>query len=186
MPIRFRCPHCERLLGIAKRKAGAQIHCPQCGAGIAVPHEDDEGEPLLRDLDDLLGAAGANGEPALPAPEPARPAVATEPRPVPVAPRPAMAPSRPAPKRRTPGEDPLFEQANVDELLGIAAVDGALELEDERSTKVKPVTGMDAMSLDDGPGKIVLSSQKATLLVIAAAILMVFAFVAGYLIRSSI
>ena len=31
MPIRFRCPHCERLLGIARRKAGTPIRCPQCG-----------------------------------------------------------------------------------------------------------------------------------------------------------
>ncbi len=30
MPIRFRCPHCNRLLGIATRKAGTDIPCPQC------------------------------------------------------------------------------------------------------------------------------------------------------------
>ena len=38
------------------------------------------------------------------------------------------------------------------------------------------------MSLDDSPGKIVLTSQKATLLVIGAAVLMVLAFVAGFMI----
>jgi hypothetical protein len=43
---------------------------------------------------------------------------------------------------------------------------------------------MDAMSLDDGPGKVVLSSQKATLLVVAAVVLIGLAFLAGFLLGS--
>ena len=174
MPIRFRCPHCERLLGIARRKAGAQIHCPQCGVGVTVPHEDEQADRTLRGLDDLLGPPpAANGAAAMPAPEPAQSFLITDELSRPPA-------SRASPRRKTPAEDALFEQANVDELLGIANTDGLLDLGDDRA--VKPVTGMDAMSLDDSHGKIVLTSQKATLLVIAAAVLMVAAFAAGFLI----
>ena len=38
MPIRFRCTSCSRLLGIARRKAGSVIRCPDCGAEVAVPN----------------------------------------------------------------------------------------------------------------------------------------------------
>jgi hypothetical protein len=175
MPIRFRCHHCERLLGIARRKAGSQIHCPQCGVSIVVPYEDEKADPGLRGLDDLLGPpAAANGmaAPAAPAPEPAQSVLVTDDRSF-------VPPPRPATRRKTPREDSLFE-ADVDQLLGLANREGALDLDDDRP--VRPVAGMDAMSLDDSPGKIVLTSQKATLLVIAAAVLMMLAFTAGFLV----
>ena len=45
MPIHFRCAHCEKLLGIARRKAGTIVNCPQCGQPLIVPTpEDDEPE----------------------------------------------------------------------------------------------------------------------------------------------
>lgn len=196
MPIRFRCSQCDRLLGIARRKAGTAIRCPQCGESTTVPMQD-QGEPeptdrTLRDLDDLLGPApapsplpGSNGfllappEPALITVDaslaPPAPAVA-------VAARPATKPSAPRPKP-VPKPDSLFEQ-DVDALLGIARPDEALDLDEE--PKAKPVTGMDAMSLDDGPGSITLSSQKATLIVVAAVLLMLMAFVTGFAIRATI
>jgi hypothetical protein len=37
MAIRFYCPFCDRLLGIADRKAGAVVVCPQCGGRVGVP-----------------------------------------------------------------------------------------------------------------------------------------------------
>ena len=40
MPIRFRCSHCNRLLGIARRKAGTETKCPHCEGTILVPAED--------------------------------------------------------------------------------------------------------------------------------------------------
>lgn len=40
MPIKFRCRHCEQLLGIAKSQAGALVDCPQCGRSIRVPELD--------------------------------------------------------------------------------------------------------------------------------------------------
>jgi hypothetical protein len=49
MPIRFRCPHCNQLLGIARRKAGTQVQCPTCNAAVHVPPgeaDDDPPSPL--------------------------------------------------------------------------------------------------------------------------------------------
>jgi hypothetical protein len=45
MPIRFRCPYCNQLLGIARRKAGAQVECPTCHAQVQVPASDPQPAP---------------------------------------------------------------------------------------------------------------------------------------------
>jgi hypothetical protein len=37
MPIRFRCVYCDQLLGIAKRKAGSVVKCPNCAGQLIVP-----------------------------------------------------------------------------------------------------------------------------------------------------
>jgi len=42
MPIRFRCRYCKQLLGIARRKAGAMVRCPNCRAEILVPQPETE------------------------------------------------------------------------------------------------------------------------------------------------
>ncbi|MDB5310833.1 MAG: hypothetical protein JWO38_5035 [Gemmataceae bacterium] len=192
MPIRFRCPHCTRLLGIARRKAGSQINCPQCARPVTVPVQEDTGE--LDELEVLLTpAAPPAPAPEVPGPEPGEPAVATDrnrsPVPQPGGPAVAAKPSvprqapRPQPRREPTGDDPLFEQEDVDAILGVKKTK-ALDLDEEPDTGPKPVSGLDAMSLEDGPGKIVLSSQKATLLVVAVVVLLGIAFAAGFLIAS--
>jgi phage FluMu protein Com len=40
MPIRFRCRHCNQLLGIARRKAGMMVRCPTCRGEVLVPAEE--------------------------------------------------------------------------------------------------------------------------------------------------
>jgi hypothetical protein len=46
MPIRFRCPHCQQLLGIARRKAGTSVNCPTCHQSVLVPlHDVEEDAP---------------------------------------------------------------------------------------------------------------------------------------------
>jgi len=45
MPIRFRCVYCDKLLGIATRKAGTVVNCPQCGQPLIVPSPEPEAEP---------------------------------------------------------------------------------------------------------------------------------------------
>jgi phage FluMu protein Com len=194
MPIRFRCPHCTRLLGIARRKAGAQINCPQCTQTVTVPIED--ATVNVDDLDNLINpAASPNGvaepeEAAAVQPPPPAPAIpVTRSRsesPRSAGPAVAAKPA-PRPKRvRKPGEEaPLFEQDDVDALLGVSKPGETFDL-DEPASQAKPVSGMDANSLDDGNGKVVLSSQKATLLVVAVVVLLGVAFAAGFLIASSL
>jgi hypothetical protein len=41
MPIRFRCVNCDKLLGIASRKAGTVVNCAQCGQPLIVPTPAD-------------------------------------------------------------------------------------------------------------------------------------------------
>jgi hypothetical protein len=41
MPIRFACPECRQLLGVATRKAGSQVACPKCQAAITVPTQKE-------------------------------------------------------------------------------------------------------------------------------------------------
>jgi hypothetical protein len=51
MAIRFYCPYCDRLLGIAQRRAGAVVECPSCHGKVGVPTEEgarsEEGPPPL-------------------------------------------------------------------------------------------------------------------------------------------
>src|SRR4051812_23518600 len=102
MPIRFRCPRCSRLLGIASRKAGTQTACPQCGEMIHVPNPE---APL--DLTPLLESE--NG--SVPVATAPKPKVAAPPAPKPAA--------KPQPRRTRPGEEPpLFEGEDFDALLG--------------------------------------------------------------------
>jgi hypothetical protein len=45
MPIRFRCAYCNQLLGIARRKAGTVVRCPTCAGQVIVPSvEGDDSE----------------------------------------------------------------------------------------------------------------------------------------------
>jgi hypothetical protein len=44
MPIRFRCPHCNQLMGIARRKSGSMVHCPTCNTAVLVPMSDEAEE----------------------------------------------------------------------------------------------------------------------------------------------
>ena len=115
MPIRFRCAHCDKLLGIARRKAGSIVNCPQCGQPLIVPTPEDEvpdaeestkqtelptdrGPAKLfedGDLDKLLGNA-----PAAPKPRAAghsSRAIVPQPRPAANAPVPTMPAPMPAP-----------------------------------------------------------------------------------------
>ncbi|HJZ57892.1 MAG TPA: hypothetical protein VKE74_23245 [Gemmataceae bacterium] len=215
MPVRFRCPHCNRLLGIARRKAGTQINCPQCGLALTVPVQDDGLN--LDEIDVLLHPEGAtNGmSPANPAPRPEPPqsvpqpepqAVSgtthpTPPRPVPV-PQSAVHPAepkaqgRPAPKppepkpqptrKSAPNRDAPLLERDVDSLLGIGKAGTKFELDEEPARKARPVSGMDSMSLGSEPRGLVLSPQKATLLVVAVVVLLGIAFAAGFLIASNI
>ncbi len=54
MPIKFRCPSCQQMLGIASRKAGKVVSCPRCSYPATVPpdapEQDDETAALVEEL----------------------------------------------------------------------------------------------------------------------------------------
>ena len=82
MPVRFRCHHCNQLLGIARRKIGMDVKCPTCHNNVLVPPRDapDVDQPTIKkdplfegsDLDALLKPGMA--EQPFAAPNPAPPA----------------------------------------------------------------------------------------------------------------
>jgi DNA-directed RNA polymerase subunit RPC12/RpoP len=175
MPIRFRCSRCNRLLGIARRKAGSETTCPHCGATIVVPKgdESDDERTQFDDIDDLINPAAA------PPAQASSPAVATRPAPPPV-PR-AMAKPVAEPIPLPADERPLFER-DVDAVLG--ATNHPPGGADSAKPKSVTTAGMDAMSLGPDPNHLVISSQKATALVVAVVVLLALAFGAGFLIAS--
>lgn len=197
MPIRFRCTYCNRLLGIATRKAGMDTICPHCGYEITVPvpgQEEEKTERLsLDDVDELMGNSGSatlkeSAVGAPPAPPPPGPQAQADNLPV-EAPKPAPVVSKPAKPRSTPPptpkrtsktteERPLFE-GDLDEILGKTAVP-----EEPERPQSPATSGMDAMSLSEPTRQIVLGPGKAIALLFAAVALMALSFVAGYFLAS--
>lgn len=51
--IKFRCSHCDKLLSIGRKKAGAEVACPQCQTKITVP-PDDQPAPATDSPDNLF------------------------------------------------------------------------------------------------------------------------------------
>lgn len=88
MPIKFRCPVCEGMLSIARRKAGMQVVCPKCGDEVTVPDADlaagDSDASDETDVEEVVTRvkAGGNGS------------------------------------AKKSAEPPLFERGDLDKLLG--------------------------------------------------------------------
>jgi phage FluMu protein Com len=175
MPIRFRCSYCNRLLGIATRKAGTRTICPHCTHAITVPQPEGEpaatGPASLDDVADLLersaprGAPAVEDRPRVDVPATAAPVVVTKPVPTPT--------SRPAPSENVPDDRPLFE-GDVDAILG------APPEPEKPETPHRPATsGMDALNLGEPAAQVTLSAKKATLLVVVVVVLLALAFAAG-------
>jgi len=117
MPIRFRCAYCNQLLGIARRKAGTVVRCPNCSGQVVVPTLEEAGMSEASDgpqattgqqlfegneIDRLLEGAGGDQPSALAAPPrgssaaaPVGPAAPAAPAAVAPLPVPAKSPEAP-------------------------------------------------------------------------------------------
>jgi len=134
--------------------------------------EGDDERTHLDDIDELINPVSIAPAPA------AAPAVATRAAPPPV-PR-AVPRSAAEPLPLPEDERPLFER-DLDAVLGThGPVPGA----DAAKPRSATTAGLDAMSLEPERNHLVISSQKATALVVIVVVLLALSFAAGFLIAS--
>lgn len=191
MPIRFRCGYCNRLLAIARRKAGMETTCPHCGYTVTVP-EDEEApaeEPeqseqseagQFEDLDGLMNPY-EDAEPSPPLPPPPPVPLQHSPR-TPTQQQPRSAPA-PVPARAG-APKPFFER-DIDSLLGDADAKKPMTLPPPtpaQAAAAAAAAAMDARNLESDQGKIVLSVQMATMLAVGAIVLLGLSFAVGFLV----
>lgn len=62
MAIRFYCVYCNRQLGIASRKAGAVVNCPNCKKKLRVPNPEEEAAVTEAEHRESAGAAPPAGQ----------------------------------------------------------------------------------------------------------------------------
>jgi hypothetical protein len=190
MPIRFRCGYCNRLLGIARRKAGQETTCPHCGYTLTVPEDAiDEAPDIsgMEDLDELLNPMSMPEPQSPPPPAQTSPGSYTATRPLtspavtaaPTTPRPATPVASPPRSSGLPGDRPMLGPS-FESVLNAPGT-----AKDPRlAAKPAPSPGVGAMGLPDDRGHIVLSARKAAFLAIAVVILVGVSFVAGFLLAS--
>jgi hypothetical protein len=159
MPIRFRCMYCNQLLGIARRKAGTEVNCPTCQRPVTVPLTSQEDGP----------------------PSPPPPAAIPEPSPAP-APAPA-----------------LFERSDFEDYLHDPVAAAAPAAAPPPPATPPPRPGPNPFDLGHLPQQpapappplpvptpraagIVLSPTGATVLTVAAILMLAVAFGVGLLI----
>ncbi len=158
MPIRFKCPTCERMLSIARRKAGTRVVCPRCEDDVTVPDAD------------LAYEEEVNVEPV----EDHEPGSGTKPIAIGAPPK----PTQPKPK---PKSDKLFEESDFEQLLDAKvkkAADDAAAKKPEPQQAVVPA----AASPDPVEKGILLSRGAAVVLTVLMLVLLALAFATGYLI----
>jgi hypothetical protein len=194
MPIQFRCPSCDRMLGIAKRKAGSSVKCPRCAADVRVPALAG----IAIETNGPIGAA-----PAIPK-EPKEP---KEPKVSATAPAAVVTAKRAAPADRKVDSMPLFERPDFESLLNpalekakpepAAPIPAPIGVPVESATYVArreaPIASQpflddpadEAIDVEDLSNTIILTRRKLTIAVAAIAILMGAAFAVGYFLATA-
>lgn len=166
MPIQFRCPACDRMLGIARRKAGTVVKCPRCNAEVRVP-------ALAGMAVETSGPVGA--APAIPKGS--------------VNGNAATVRNRPSAAERKVDSMPLFERPDFEALLN-PALEGArpraeptepppaaAPLPRARRREEEIEEAIDVEALPDG---YMLTRTQLTVAAAVIAVLMGMAFAAGY------
>ena len=133
MPIKFRCPVCEGMLSIARRKAGAQVVCPKCGDEVTVPDADlaggdfeaEEAEPVevVTKVEARGNGAAKKAEPPLFAPGAVDKLLGPGDKlpPAPVVPKPPSSPALPD-MTAAPTEDGILLSRGTLVVLGVLVV----------------------------------------------------------------
>src|SRR5262245_18268158 len=169
MPIRFRCAYCNQLMGIARRKAGTVVKCPNCNGQVVVPVEDSVGslqEPEAdlppagtqkphferSDFDEMLAREGKRS---------------AEPAPVPA---PSAAVPHKMPAAYPASFQPVPPKASKPKETAGAALGG------------QPLDFPQNLPAPAPPPGIVLSPTMATLLSVAIVVALALAFTAGLII----
>lgn len=197
MPIRFRCPGCDGLLSIARRKAGTDISCPKCAELVIVPTlPDDQTEADMDGVGDAVEAvAPPRSEPKKEPPPKVESKPKREPGGVAVKeapPKVEVEKPKPKPAVKPKGEKsdaPLFERSDFEALLNPALEKakigepkplplGTTEKVIAKAIPISP-TGMP----EDSQG-IFLSRGALTMMVVMGLVLLALAFAAGYLVGS--
>ncbi|GIW82524.1 MAG: hypothetical protein KatS3mg105_4331 [Gemmatales bacterium] len=176
MPIRFRCAYCNQLMGIARRKAGTVVRCPNCSGQVVVPTLDQVEPPPLP-------TAAANDAEALAAVQHALPGKGEMPKQVPLPP-----PPPPPPVPTATSAPKLFERSDFDEQFqSLAGSKQAAPVVPPSFPAVPPAERRAPLPMPSEPADlpnaapdgIVISSRMATLLAVVFVICLALAFTAG-------
>jgi phage FluMu protein Com len=182
MPIRFRCTSCRKLLGIARRKAGTVVKCPDCGSDLIVPTE----------VTTTLPARGGR--------RPAAGGSTPEPIPRTPPPPPKHATNGTGAAVKTPESMPLFERPDFESLLNPAVQKAAATLPPTPLGPVavpvqempRPAPAPNPLTFDDDeeaydlePAGLVLSKATLTVMAVVVVVLIGLAFAAGYLLAAA-
>lgn len=156
MPIRFKCPTCERMLSIARRKAGTRVVCPRCEDDVMVPDADlaDEEEVNVEPVDESPGSGT---------------------KPIAIG-----APPKPKPQAR-PKQDKLFEESDFEQLLDEKVKNAADEAAAKKPEPSKPIPTPPTPEPLVEKG-VILSRGAAVILSVLMLVLLGLAFATGYLI----
>jgi hypothetical protein len=158
MPIRFRCLHCDKLLGIGRRKAGAMVNCPSCSRTIQVPNL----ESVAVSPEELRGIEQTRND--LPPPLVVQPE-----------------------KKKLLGA-PLFENSDFEELLNPVALGGPEPKSKKRQRESPPPLPLDSRVPPPPPPPapkpiapvgIVISPSRATWLSVGAVFVLAIVFTLG-------
>ncbi len=170
MPIQFRCPACDRMLGIARRKAGTVVKCPRCAAEVRVPALAG----MAVESSGPIGAAQAIPKASTGTANGKR---ATR----------GKSPSPAVPKNVD--SLPLFERPDFESLLN-PAIESSKPAPEEDAPP--PMTRLprqpmieDAIDVEVMTEALMLSRSQLTLAAVVIAVLMGFAFAAGYLLAGT-
>lgn len=175
MPIRFRCPGCEGLLSIARRKAGQEITCPKCSELVIVPPLQDDATEL--DMDPIPDKVTVTPPPPKPPDKPPKSA-------------PVLLPSKSstatATKSKPTGESaPLFERSEDIEKLLAPSIQKASPEPTPPSSGPKPASEAAGPLVAHIETGVFVSRGTVVMLCVVGMVMLALAFAIGYFVGSS-